>query len=226
VTSARRWFPYILAAIALSISAAGLAQDAPGAEIVLPDIAATGDISLEAAIAARRSVREFADTPLTWAQIGQLAWAAQGITDTDSGFRTAPSAGGLYPLEVYLATPDGLYQYLPAEHKLVRLSEGDPRPRLRDAGGQDAILQAPLTIILAAVFERTQARFGERADVYVYMEAGHAAQNVLLQAVALGLGSVPMGGLAPDRVAEALSLPDDHQPLYIMPVGHPPAPQE
>ena len=194
-------------------------------QISLPQPKRDGEISLEAAIAARRSVREFADTPLTWEQVGQLAWAAQGITEPTRGLRAAPSAGGLYPLEVYFVTPDGFYHYLPDGHKLQRRSSADLRGALQTAtGSPTSIAQAPVDVVLTAVFERTATRFGERAEQYVYMEVGHAAQNLQLQAVALGLGSVPIGGLDAARVTEALALPQDHRPLYIIPVGHPLSP--
>ena len=216
-----RWFAYILLAVALGAHVLGRAQSTTPDQVVLPAPVSQGSVSVEAAIAARRSVREFSGTPLTWAEIGQLAWAAQGITDPARGLRAAPSAGGLYPLEVYLVTADGLYHYVPAGHKLERLAAGDPLGALRAAAGGVAVRQAPLDIVIAAVFERTRERYGGRAEGYVYLEAGHAAQNVQLQAVALGLGTVPIGGLDPARVAEALSLPKGHTPVYVMPVGHP-----
>lgn len=215
-----RWSAAALLIITFA-PAPGSTQPAADDEVVLPAPATDGGVSVEAAIAARRSVREFSDTPLTLAEIGQLAWAAQGITDPEQGFRAAPSAGGTYPLELYLATADGLYQYLPEGHKLKRLPLDSPLDALRVAAGQAAIRQAPLSVIITAVFERTRERFGDRADGYVYLEAGHAAQNIHLQAMALRLGTVPIGGLDPARIAEALSLPEDHTPLYVMPVGHP-----
>jgi len=220
------------AALIVVACAASLGQEVPPQpaaddEITLPAPQLDGTVSLEAAIAARRSVREFADTPLTWEQIGQLAWAAQGITEPTRKLRAAPSAGGLYPLEVHFVTADGLLHYLPDRHKLQRLAKADLRPGLRAiAGSATSVAQAPVCVILTAVFERTAARFGERAEQYVYMEVGHAAQNLHLQAVALGLGSVPIGGLDPARVTEALSLPPDRRPLYVIPVGRPLTPPQ
>jgi len=215
-----RWSVAALLVVTL-VPAPGSTQPAADDEVVLPEPATGGDVSVEAAIAARRSVREFSDTPLTLAEIGQLAWAAQGVTDPEQGFRAAPSAGGTYPLELYLVTADGLYQYLPDGHKLKRLPFENPLDALRAAAGQGSVRQAPLSIIITAVFERTRERYGDRADGYVYLEAGHAAQNIHLQAIALELGTVPIGGLDPARIAEALSLPEGHTPLYVMPVGHP-----
>lgn len=190
-------------------------------ELVLPEPRRTGEVSVEEALAARRSVRAFADVPLTEAEIGQLAWAAQGVTDR-GGYRTAPSAGALYPLELYVGTSSGTYRYEPARHALTLHREGDPRPAIQAAAlHQEAIGDAPVVFVIAAVYERTSAKYGSRAPRYVQMEAGHAGQNILLEAVALGLAAVPIGAFHDDRLQAALSLPDDQRPLYLIPVGHP-----
>jgi SagB-type dehydrogenase family enzyme len=190
--------------------------------IPLPEPNLQGNLSFEETLADRRSVRQFEDTPLTEAQIGQLLWAAQGITHP-SGLRTSPSAGALYPLEVYAATQDGLFRYRPHTHSLERVLEHDPRPALHQAAlRQNAVLEAPLVIVINAVFERTAQKYGEvRTPQYVYLEAGHAAQNILLQAVALELGAVPIGAFHEDQLTEALALPPDQTPLYLIPVGQP-----
>jgi len=180
-----------------------------------------GPLSLEQALARRRSVREFTDEPLTWAEISQLLWAAQGITSGWGG-RTAPSAGALYPLEIYVATPDGLYHYIPAGHKVEITSQEDLRQVIwRASLRQSAIRQAPAVFVITAVYERTAAKYGDRARRYVHLEAGHAAQNLLLQAVALNLGAVVIGAFYDDQLAKGLSLPADRAPLYVIPVGHP-----
>ena len=191
------------------------------AVIPLPPPAVSSDKSLEEVLAQRHSIREFGDQLLTTAQIGQLLWAAQGITD-DQGRRTAPSAGALYPLEMYVATPDGVFHYDPASHQLLQTSRGDPRANLYQAAlRQDSVRQAPAVFIVAAVYERTTSKYGtERSPRYVHLEAGHAAQNLLLQAVALGLGAVPIGAFQDEEVQRALGLPADHEPLYLIPVGH------
>ena len=185
-----------------------------------PDL--QGSMTLEETLATRRSVRQFEDTPLTDVQIGQLLWAAQGIT-YPTGLRTAPSAGALYPLEIYAATQDGLFHYRPQTHSLERLLDHDPRPDLYQAAlRQNSVLEAPLVIVISAVFERTSQKYGqERTPQYIYLEAGHAAQNILLQAVALELGGVPIGAFYEDQIIEALALPPDEVPLYIIPVGKP-----
>ena len=190
-------------------------------EMALPTPRLTGETSLEEALATRRSVREFTDQKLTWDEVSQLLWSAQGTTDP-RGLRTAPSAGALYPLEVFAVLPDGFYHYLATQHTVERMSEGDLREDLWQAGlQQNALRQAPAVFVIAAVYERTEAKYGERAERYVEMEAGHAAQNLLLQAVALDLGAVPIGAFDDDQVGTALGLPEDHRPLYLIPVGHP-----
>ena len=170
----------------------------------------------------RRSVREYSDQPLTTADLGQLLWAAQGIT-SERGFRTAPSAGALYPLEVYLLTAEGVFHYEPQHHQLRLMSQDDARPALYQAAlQQEPVLKAPAVFVLAAVYARTVQKYGEeRSPRYVHMEAGHAAQNLLLEATALGLGAVPIGAFHDQEVQKALGLPADHQPLYLIPVGHP-----
>jgi SagB-type dehydrogenase family enzyme len=188
----------------------------------LPAPERNGRMSLEEALAARRSVREFRREPITDRELSQLLWAAQGITNTD-GLRTAPSAGALYPLEVWVATASGFYHYEPHKHRLTRHLERDLRPDLyRAALLQEAILQGPVVFVIAAVYERTAQKYGEqRTPRYVHMEVGHSAQNLLLEAVALGLGGVLIGAFNDREVERVLSLPADQKPLYLIPVGHP-----
>jgi len=187
----------------------------------LPEPRTDSEISLEKTLAQRCSVRQYTDQTLTLEEISQLLWAAQGIT-RDWGGRTAPSAGALYPLEVYVATPEGLYHYLPQGHQAKKLSQKDLRQALARAGlNQSAIHDAPAVFVIAAVYARTSGKYGERAERYVKLEAGHVGQNILLQAVALGLGGVPIGAFHDDQVQGILSLPADHEPLYLIPLGHP-----
>lgn len=196
-------------------------------ELDLPPPAVTGTAALEGLLARRRSVREFADRPLTQAELGQLLWAAQGITDP-VGLRTAPSAGALYPLELYVVVgavdgvPPGIYHYQPAGHRLRLTRQGDVRTALATAALNQAWLaDAPAAIVFTAVYERTRRKYGERADRYVHMEVGHAGQNLFLQAQALGLATVVVGAFEDGRVADVLDLPQDVRPLSIMPVGRP-----
>lgn len=167
----------------------------------------------------RRSKRSFVGRALSQEQISQLLWAAQGTTHR--GFRTAPSAGALYPLEIYLAASEGVHHYLPQSHELERTLEGDVLAQLsRAALDQECIREAPVSIVIAAVCQRTEKRYGERAARYVCIEVGHVAQNVHLQAVAMGLGSVPIGAFDDRQVQRVLSLSDDQMPLYVIPVGY------
>jgi SagB-type dehydrogenase family enzyme len=183
-------------------------------------------MSLEEALATRRSVRSYANTALTWQEIGQLLWAAQGVTlhrgPSLIGLRSAPSAGALYPLESYVVTGQGLYHYLPADHALLPTPRLGLRQALWEAGlKQDWIREAPAVFCLAAAYQRTAARYGARAARYVHMEVGHAAENLLLQAVALGLCGVVIGAFHDEQVQRVLDLPEQEDPLYLIPVGHP-----
>ena len=197
-------------------------QLASGATTPLPAPRVEGDLSLEQALQRRRSTRSFTDKPLTTRESSQILWAAQGITDA-GGFRTAPSAGALYPLEVYTVSSEGVYRYDPGAHTLIMISPANQVQALYEVAlEQQAILEAPMTFVITAVYARTAAKYGEaRSPRYVHLEAGHAAQNVLLQAVSLGLGAVPIGAFDDAQVQAVLSLPADHQPLYLIPVGHP-----
>jgi len=189
--------------------------------IDLPQPEVTGGASLADVLARRRSVREYQPLPLDMTDISQLLWAAQGVTSS-TGQRTAPSAGGLYPLELYLVTQSGRYHYDPNRHQLEVLGEDDVRTELsRAALSQEAVEEAAAVFVVAAVFSRTEQKYGARAERYVNLEAGHAAQNLLLQAVSLGLGAVPIGAFHNDEVQDVLDLPADHEPLYLIPVGHP-----
>jgi SagB-type dehydrogenase family enzyme len=193
--------------------------------IKLPEIVQESDTSIEKALLKRRSVRSYKDSPLTLAEVSQLLWAAQGIT-SPRGLRTAPSAGALYPLEIYVIAgnvndlPDGIYNYRPLKHELVTIVKGDKRNELCNAArGQSSIRTAAAVIVFSAVYERITMKYGNRGIKYVHIETGHAAQNVFLQAVSLNLGTVVIGAFFDDVVTEVLTMPDGEQPLYIMPVG-------
>ncbi len=196
--------------------------------VKLPAPKLDGDVSVESAIHGRRSIRDFRNIPLSLQQISQLLWAAQGITEPQEGLRAAPSAGAMYPLVTYLVagsvtdlTP-GLYQYQPRKHTLILQHEEDLRADLaRAALGQPFIKQAPVSIILSAVFERTTSRYGDRGIRYVHMDAGHAGENIYLQCVALGLGTVVVGAFRDEQLLQVLGLSGEEQPLYIMPIGRP-----
>ncbi len=189
----------------------------------LPEPRAKGPLSLEEALRRRRSVRSFEATPLTQDQVSMLCWAAQGVTGERGLKRTAPSAGALYPLELYVATSTGFFHYHPDGHRLEKLNGEDLRPKAHEnALRQGALWDAPAVFVVAAVYERTAKKYGaRRSPRYVHLEAGHAAQNLLLQAVCLDLGAVPIGAFHDDQLQQALGLPADHRPLYLIPVGRP-----
>lgn len=194
--------------------------------IRLPEPRAAGDISVEQALKSRRSRRSFTSRPLSLNELSQLLWAAQGIKS--GTFRTAPSAGALYPLELYVAVgrvdglAAGVYRYDPVTHGLRQTLTGDVRKSLsRAALGQKWVGEGAIALVFAAVYERTTGKYGDRGIRYVHMEAGHAAQNVYLQAEALGLGTVIVGAFTDSRVKSVLDMRDAEQPLSIMPVGRP-----
>jgi SagB-type dehydrogenase family enzyme len=189
--------------------------------IILPAPDTAGGMPLAQALAERRSIREFSAKQLSADQLAQLLWSIQGITDP-SGRRTTPSAGATYPLELYVVLAEGLYHYSPKDHRLVKKQEGDLRKPLAAAAlYQESVLQAPAVFVISAVSARTESRYGPtRAPRYVMMEVGHAAQNLLLQAVALGLGAVLIGAFRDSEVHKILSLPDEEAPLYLVPVGY------
>jgi SagB-type dehydrogenase family enzyme len=188
--------------------------------IQLPAPVSDGGMSVEAALAKRESVRHFASLPLTPSLLSQILWAAQGIT-RDWGGRTAPSAGALYPLELYLALRDGFFHYIPRNHQLLRVSDHDFIDDLAAVAlGQQCMRESSAVIVITAVYERIEQKYGGRGERYVKVEAGHAAQNILLQAVSQGIGAVPVGAFHDDDVRKVLNLPSDHEPLYLIPLGH------
>ncbi len=196
-------------------------------QLRLPEPRRDGKMSVEAALARRRSVREFKRDALTLAEVSQLLWSAQGVT-APGGKRTAPSAGATYPIELVLVAGNveglapGIYKYRPAEHDLVKLADGDRRARLAAAAlGQEFVAVAPVTIGFAAVYERTARRYGTRAERYVHFEVGHAVENAHLQAVALDLGAVVVGAFNDEEVKRVLALAPSEQPLCLLPVGRP-----
>jgi len=200
----------------------------------LPAPKTDGGMSVEKALSDRRSRRNFKDRAISAQQLSQLLWAAYGVTlprlnvsSLRGGLRTTPSAGATFPLEIYAIIGNvegiepGVYRYISDENKIVRVVKGDVRSALRKAAlGQRMISEAPLSVFYSAVFERTTAAYGQRGIKYVYMEIGHSAQNVYLQAEALGLGTCAIGAFTDDRVRQILNLPKNEVPLYLMPIGY------
>jgi SagB-type dehydrogenase family enzyme len=215
---------FIAFALALSVSSVGL-RSALADPVKLPEPKYDSKVSVERALFERRSIRNYADEAMTLADVSQLLWAAQGITDP-AGYRTAPSAGALYPLEVYLIAgkvttlPAGIYRYKPRGHELVKVVDGDKRAELANAAlGQTALKQAPASLVMTAFYERTTSKYRDRGIRYVHMEAGHAAENVCLQAVSLGLGTVVIGAFYDDDVKKVMRLGGSEEPLYFIPFG-------
>jgi SagB-type dehydrogenase family enzyme len=207
--------------------------------IPLPGVSHDGAVSVERAITGRHSTRDFSGEPATVEELGQLLWAGQGITEvTDGrapvprdrqragGSRTAPSAGALFPLELYVLVGEaegidrGAYHYLPHEHGLLQMTDRDLRTSLwQVALRQEPIRRAPITIVISAVIERTAAKYGGRAERYVDIEVGAVAENICLQAESLGLGSVFIGAFQDQAARQVLSLPRNHRVLGIVPIG-------
>ncbi len=198
--------------------------------IYLPSPSHKGVMVLEEAIARRRSVRDFTAEPVSQAQLSQILWAAQGITELSWKLRSAPSAGATYPLEIFVVCgrigvegiDEGVYHYDIDSHTLTLHYDSDVRLDLaRAALEQDFIHQTPVDVVICASYDRTLKRYGQRGARYVHMEVGHAGQNIHLQATALGLATVVIGAFDDDQVRQALRLDRQYEPLYIMPVGKP-----
>ena len=226
--------PEALANVAASEIRSAMAEESQ-LVVMLPPPVLDGSMSVEEALASRRSRRNFMDRAITLDQLSQILWAAYGITypmpdarpELRGGLRTSPSAGATFPLEVYVIVGNvdglgpGVYRYISEEHKLARVIDGDVRSALAEAAlGQRMVREAPATVFYSAVFYRITGRYGERGIAYAFIELGHSAQNVYLQVEALGLGTVAIGAFIDDMVIQVLNLPDNEHPLYIMPIGY------
>jgi len=197
--------------------------------IYLPLPRLKGEISLEEALSMRRSIREYIDKPIPLDVLAQILWAAQGINEVRRRFRTAPSAGATYPLEIYVVVKEGgveglkagVYHYNVYLHALELVRLGDFSKELAKAAlDQPWVENAMVNLVIVAEYERTTIRYGDRGYRYVHMEVGHVGQNVYLQACVLGLGTVAVGAFYDNKVKEILGLPVKYHPLYIMPLGY------
>jgi len=205
----------------------GTTMQKTGDEIILlPKPNYTSNTSIEEALNKRRSVRDYKKDPLSLAEVAQILWSAQGITDKSDQLRTAPSAGALYPLEIYLSAANvkdlaaGVYKYNPQNHTLKKILAGDKRIEISNASlRQESIESSSALVIIAAIYERTSVKYGKRTERYVNMEVGHVGQNIYLQAVSLGLGTVMIGAFEDDKLKKALDLPADEFPLAVYPLG-------
>lgn len=222
-----RYPSVILLAVSLPVIPMNAAHPQARPVVRLPAPATESTMSVEAALHSRRSVRSFQDEEVTLAQLGQLLWAAQGITDAE-GHRTAPSAGARYPIELLVVAGTvtglsvGIYRYRPHEHALVPHVDSDRRDALvRSAVQQDWIADAPAIIAIASVDERTRARYRDRTERYVAIEVGLVGENIYLQATALGLGTTMVGAFQDEAVTAVLQLDRSERPLALMPVGRP-----
>jgi len=197
------------------------------ADIVqLPAPKLQSETSVEEALNNRRSIRNYTKEPLLLAEVSQILWAAQGITEKSYGLKTAPSAGALYPLEVYLVAAnvkdisEGIYKYNPRNHSIEKIESGDKRMEISNASlKQEAIEECSALVIITAIYERTSVKYGDRSERYVHMEVGHAGQNIYLQAVSLGIGTVMMGAFQDEALKKVLKLPTNEFPLAIYPLG-------
>jgi SagB-type dehydrogenase family enzyme len=228
----------LLTTILIAAAAASDSGLAAVKTVKLPLPVLDGSVSVEKCLAQRRSVREYADAPLTLTDVSQLLWAAYGVTQPvpgipalGGGFRTAPSAGALYPLELYLVAgavtglEPGVYRYRPGPHDLMLVRADDGRRALSLAAlGQTMVGNAPASLVYSAVFSRNTGKYGQRGrERYVCMDLGHSAENVYLQCGSLGLGTCGIGAFHDDAVRLVLRMPKEEEPLYIMPVGRLPA---
>jgi SagB-type dehydrogenase family enzyme len=194
--------------------------------IHLPKIRETGIISITESLSQRRSIRKYTDESLTVEELSQLLWAGQGLTNSQ-GNRTSPSAGGLYPIELLAVVSNvdklenGVYEYDPLNHAIISKATGDIGRELAEAAlQQECLMNCPVSIIIAADIGKLSWKYGNRAERYVYMESGHVSQNIYLQATGMKLGTVAVGAFFDDRIRQALKLPQNLQPLYLMPIGH------
>ncbi|OGC03835.1 hypothetical protein A2276_08290 [candidate division WOR-1 bacterium RIFOXYA12_FULL_43_27] len=191
-------------------------------EIKLPEPQVTGKMSVEEALSKRRSCRSYYPNELSPEQVSQLLWAGQGITEKVWGWRTAPSAGAIYPITLFLVNKDGAYEYFPRWNKLKLVAKDDKRPGLtRCSLGQSFIGEAPVSIVVAAEFDKNKKSYGGvQGTRYTLLEAGHVAQNIHLQATALGLASIPVGTFWDSVAQSCLNLPKNLIPVYIIPIGY------
>ncbi len=195
-------------------------------KIKLPEREAAGRSSFEEILAKRRSIRAYSEKALSESDIARFLWAAQGIS-SEKGFRTAPSAGALYPLEVHLVAGNvagiepGVYRYISEEHSLIEEVSGDLRAKLAKAAlSQPMIRNAPASLVISAVYPRITSTYMKRGIRYAVMEAGHVAENVYMLATELGIGTCAIGAFEDEEVRKALKLPTNEDPLYIMPLGY------
>ncbi|OPX20750.1 MAG: hypothetical protein BZ151_02445 [Desulfobacca sp. 4484_104] len=202
---------------------------AAGTVVNLPAPSLKGRMSVEEALQTRRTIRRFGHRALSLAQLSQLLWAADGVTDPKRGYRSAPSAGALYPLDLYVAVgersvadlPPGVYHYLPDQQGLELITPGDIRKELAKAAlYQSWMAEAPIMVVITGAYARCTRKYGERGVLYTHIEVGHVGQNLFLQAEALGLGAGIVGAFENQEVSQIMNLPTAQEPFLIMPIGY------
>lgn len=193
----------------------------------LPRPKTGGKLSFEEVVKNRRSIRNFSPRSVSLQHISQILWAAQGTTVEDGSGRACPSAGALYPVEMYVEVREvkelerGIYHYDVFQHSLEPVRRGDYSQNLTEAClTQLFVGQAPVVFIIGVEYSRVTWKYGERGVRYVNVEVGHCGQNICLQATALGLASVPVGAFWDRQVQEAMCMPQDIEPVYVIPVGY------
>lgn len=218
------WSLILAMGIVIVFPSAGSTAEA----VKLPSPATTGGMPLTEALVARRTVRHFASRPLNLAQVSQLLWEADGISDR-RGLRTSPSAGATYPLDLYLVVGErgvtdltaGVYHYEGAAQALMPVARADfSNAVARACLNQAWMTEAPVMVVITGEYRRCTARYGERGIRYTHMEAGNVSQNVFLAAEAMGLGAGIVGAFEDKALAQVLKLPPAHEPLLVMPVGY------
>ncbi len=220
------WFLAVIGAVAAIVIVMKFMRVGGGQTIKLPEIRTHSSTSVEEAIGQRRSVRLYKNEPLVVTDVAQLLWACQGVTDKQRLLRATPSAGAIYPLEIYLVVGEvkgltsGIFKYNPLKHELSKMIDGDQRIALSEAAfSQQWVHQAAACIVICANYKNTEKKYSQRAQQYVHMEVGAAAENVYLQATALGIGTVLVGAFDDDAVQKIVGAGQDETPLCILPIG-------
>ncbi len=199
--------------------------------IQLPTDVDFASLSLDVALKVRKSIRRYANKPVTLEQLSYLVWAASGVQRVEQGFafRTAPSAGGLFPIETYLVVnnvadiPKGLYHYRVAQHALEILRPGEHGADLAEAAmSQSTCAHSAFVFIWTSIFQRTRWKYGDRAYRYIYLDAGHIAENVALTAAAMGIGTCQIAAIFDDEVNEIIGVDGtEESAIYLTTVGVP-----
>jgi len=224
-------FMFMLLISALAIVVLFFGQISMAGEIALPSPAYKGTVSVEEALKARRTHRSFQPRPLTLKQFSQILWGAYGVTAQKYGsfLKTAPSAGALYPLDIYGVVGQGgvetlapgIYHFRPENHALELVKQGDLRAEVaRQALQQMWMAKAPLILVITGDYNRSNIKYGPRGVTYTHIEAGHVGQNIFLQAEAIGLKAGIVGAFNNQQIIRVMGFPTSQDPLLIMPVGY------